>query len=150
MDQISTQFGITREGFMKKTNIFGLVIAFWGIVETLLAFVILPFCKPMGEMVMRCNTTSFVDGVLGIFIIAAGAVIWQVPKTRTVLSSGAAVLGIIVALVPTLIVGVCPHPHMHCHAISAPVLVIVGASIAIVGAIGSIVLYKQSLRNLNK
>lgn len=132
---------------MKKTNIFGLVIAFWGIVETLLAFVILPFCKPMGEMVMRCNMTSFVDGVLGIFIIAAGAVIWRVPKTRTVLSSAAAVLGIVIALVPTLIVGVCPNPHMHCHAISAPVLVIVGFFIVIAGIIGGIVSYKQNLRD---
>lgn len=135
---------------MKKTNIFGLVIAVLGLVETLLAFAILPFCKPMGEMAMRCNNTSFVDGVLGIFIIAAGAVIWQVPKTRTVLSIAAAVLGVVIALVPTLIVGVCPHPHMHCHAISAPVLVIIGVIIAFVGAIAGIVSYKRSLRNLNK
>ena len=82
---------------------------------------------------MRCHYTSIVDGFVGIAIAFVGIAYLLLPKTRKALTYTVIALGVLTSLVPTVIVGVCSHPHMHCHSISSPVLQLVGIVIALFG-----------------
>ena len=112
---------------------FGSITVLLGSIESLLSFVILPFCKPMNGIIMRCHYTSIVDGFVGIAIALVGVAYILLPKSNKVLTFAVIILGVITSLVPTIIVGVCSHPHMHCHSISSPVLQLVGIVIALFG-----------------
>jgi hypothetical protein len=109
---------------------FGSITVLLGTITSLLSFVLLPFCNPVG-MVMRCHYTSVVDGFIGIAIALIGIAYLLLPKAQKALSFAVIGLGVLTSLVPTVIVGVCLHPHMHCHSISSPVLQLVGIVIAL-------------------
>ena len=112
---------------------FGSITVVLGTITSLLSFVLLPFCKPMEDFVMRCHYTSITDGFVGIAIALVGIAYLLLPKASKALTFAVIVLGVLTALVPTVIVGVCSHPHMHCHSISSPVLQLVGIVIALFG-----------------
>ena len=112
---------------------FGSITVVLGTVTSLLSFVLLPFCKPMEDFVMRCHYTSITDGFVGIAIALVGIAYLLFPKAQKALSFAVIGLGVLTSLVPTVIVGVCSHPHMHCHSISSPVLQLVGIVIALFG-----------------
>ena len=109
---------------------FGSITVLLGTITSLLSFVLLPFCNPVG-MVMRCHYTSVVDGFIGIAIALIGIAYLLLSKAQKALSFAVIGLGVLTSLVPTVIVGVCSHPHMHCHSISSPVLQLVGIVIAL-------------------
>ena len=109
---------------------FGSITILLGTITSLLSFVLLPFCNPV-DMVMRCHYTSVVDGFVGLTIALIGVVYLLLPKSHKVLTYAVIVSGVLTSLVPTFIVGVCSHPHMHCHSISSPVLQLVGIIIAL-------------------
>lgn len=111
---------------------FGSITVAFGTIVSLLSFVLLPFCNP-GHMVMRCHYTSIVDGFVGIAIAITGIAYLLQPKARKALSYAVIALGVLVSLVPTVIIGVCRHPYMHCHSISSPVLQLIGIAIALFG-----------------
>ena len=111
---------------------FGSITVLLGTITSLLSFVFLPFCNPVG-MVMRCHYTSVVDGFVGIAIALVGIAYLLLPKANKALTYAVIVLGVLTSLVPTVIVGVCSHPHMHCHSISSPVLQLLGIVIALFG-----------------
>ncbi|MBR3071982.1 DUF4418 family protein [Fibrobacter sp.] len=110
---------------------FGSITVVLGTTVSLLSFVLLPFCKHMEGVFMRCHYTSIVDGFVGITIALVGIAYLLWPKAHKALTYAVIVLGVITSLVPTVIVGVCSHPHMHCHSISSPVLQLVGIVIAL-------------------
>lgn len=112
---------------------FGSITVLIGTIESLLSFVVLPFCEPVDGVFMRCHYTSIVDGFVGIAIAITGIAYLLQPKARKALSYAVIALGILASLVPTVIVGVCHHPHMHCHSISSPVLQLIGIAIALFG-----------------
>ena len=112
---------------------FGSITVVLGTIVSLLSFVLLPFCMPMGHMVMRCHYTSIVDGFVGIAIALIGVAYLLLPKAHKALTYAVIVSGVLTSLVPTIIVGVCPHVYMHCHSISSPVLQLVGILIALFG-----------------
>ena len=124
---------------------FGSITVVLGTITSLLSFVILPFCNPVG-MVMRCHYTSVVDGFVGIAIALVGIAYLLLPKANKALTYAVIVLGVLTSLVPTVIVGVCSHPHMHCHSISSPVLQLIGIVIALFGVANLAFL---ASRNLN-
>ena len=119
-----------KEVFMTNGIFFGSITVLLGTITSLLSFVLLPFCNPVG-MVMRCHYTSVVDGFIGIAIALIGIAYLLLPKAQKALSFAVIGLGVLTSLVPTVIVGVCSHPHMHCHSISSPVLQLVGIVIAL-------------------
>lgn len=119
-----------KEVFMTNGIFFGSITVLLGTITSLLSFVLLPFCNSVG-MVMRCHYTSVVDGFIGIAIALIGIAYLLLPKAQKALSFAVIGLGVLTSLVPTVIVGVCSHPHMHCHSISSPVLQLVGIVIAL-------------------
>ena len=122
-----------KEVFMTNGLFFGSITVLLGTITSLLSFILLPFCKPMEDFVMRCHYTSIADGFVGIVLALVGIAYLLLPKARKVLTYAVITLGVLTSLVPTAIVGVCSHPHMHCHSISSPVLQLIGIVIALFG-----------------
>ena len=134
---------------MKQYKVFVVANLVFGILLIALTKLILPVCHPMGGGVMRCGTSAIVDSILGLvlLVIAVAAAGVLKKNAHIVLSILALVTGIFVALVPTVIVGTCPHAHMACHAVTAPVLAIAGVVIALFAAVN---LFYLKLRRRNE
>ena len=130
---------------MKQGILFGATAIAFGVLVSLLSFVLLPFCSGHVDMIMRCQKTSSVDGIIGILIAIFGIAYIAIPKAQKALSAAVIAGGVFTALVPAVIVGVCAAPHMHCHSISSPVLQITGIVIALVGIANSIYLLNRSI-----
>lgn len=127
---------------MKQYKIFVIANLIFGILLIVLTKMILPVCHPMGGGVMRCGTSTTIDAVLGLvlLVIAVLAARFLKKKAHVILSVLSLVVGIFVSLVPTVIVGTCPHAHMACHAVTAPVLAVFGVLIALFATLNLIFL----------
>ena len=132
---------------MKQYKVFVVANLVFGILLIALTKLILPVCHPMGGGVMRCGTSATVDSILGLvlLVIAVAAAGILKKNAHVILSALALATGIFVALVPTVIVGTCPHTHMACHAVTAPVLAITGVVIALFAAVNLFYLKLRSL-----
>ena len=130
---------------MKQYKVFVVANLIFGSLLIAFGQVFLPVC---GNGTMRCGTSTTVDAVLGLalLVIAVFAAGLLKKKAHVILSALSLVVGVFVSLVPTVIVGVCPHAHMACHAITAPVLALTGAVIALFAAV-NLVYLKLRRRN---
>jgi hypothetical protein len=133
------------ESTMKQYKTFVVANLILGILLIALSRVVLPVC---GGGAMRCGTSATVDAALGLALLVIAVLAAGFPKKNVhlALSALALVVGIFVSLVPTLIVGTCPHAHMACHTITAPVLAVTGVVIALFAAV-NLVFLKLRRRN---
>ena len=79
------------------------------------------------DMPMACHYTA--QAALGIgIVIALLAIIglFVAEATRAGLDIANAVLGVLVILVPTVLIGVCKGTMMHCHMVTLPTLIVLG------------------------
>lgn len=114
---------------MNYKKITSLNVVFFGLAAAALVHFVLPFCAPMGKMVMACQKTQSAEFLLGVSTAIIGAVAFIVSFKKDVsriVSVVGAVAGIFVAAIPTVIIGTCASVHMHCHAVAQPALVIFG------------------------
>ncbi|MBQ2561611.1 MAG: DUF4418 family protein [Fibrobacter sp.] len=127
---------------MKQYKVFVVANLIFGVLLIVLTKLILPVCHPMGGGAMRCGTSTTVDAVLGLVLLAVAVAAAGLLKKKAhiVFSAIAFVVGVFVSLVPTVIVGTCPHAHMACHAVTAPVLAVFGVLIALFAALNLIYL----------
>ena len=118
---------------MKQYKAFVVANLIFGILLIALSKFILPVC---GNGTMRCGTSTTIEAILGITLLAIAVIAAGLIKKQihTILSVLALVIGVFVSLVPTVIVGTCPHAHMACHSITAPVLALVGVAEALFAA----------------
>ena len=130
---------------MKLYKVFVVANLIFVILLIALSKVILPVC---GNGTMRCGTSTTIEAILGIALLAIAVVAAGLIKKKihTILSALALVIGVFVSLVPTVIVGTCPHAHMACHSITAPVLALVGVAEALFAA-GNLVYLRLRRRN---
>ncbi len=130
---------------MKQYKVFVIANLIFGILLIALSKVILPVC---GNGTMRCGTSTTIEAILGIALLAIAVVAAGLIKKKihTILSALTLVIGVFVSLVPTVIVGTCPHAHMACHSITAPVLALVGVAEALFAA-GNLVYLRLRRRN---
>ena len=130
---------------MKQYKVFVVANLIFGILLIALSKVILPVC---GNGTMRCGTSTTIEAILGIALLAIAVVAAGLIKKKihTILSALTLVIGVFVSLVPTVIVGTCPHAHMACHSITAPVLALVGVAEALFAA-GNLVYLRLRRRN---
>jgi hypothetical protein len=124
---------------MKQYKVFVIANLIFGILVIALSKVILPVC---GNGAMRCGTSTTVDAVLGLALLANAVVAAGLlkKKAHAILSAVTLVLGVFVSLVPTVIVGTCQHAQMACHVITGPVLAVFGVLIALFAALNLIYL----------
>ena len=70
------------------------------------------------DMPMACHyTAQALLAIIGLFVAEA---------TRAGLDIANAVLGVLVILVPTVLIGVCKGAMMHCHMVTLPTLIVLG------------------------
>ena len=127
---------------MKQYKVFVVANLIFGVLLIVLTKLILHVCHPMGGSAMRCGTSTTVDAVLGLVLLAVAVAAAGLLKKKAhiVFSAVTLVVGVFVSLVPTVIVGTCPHAHMACHAVTAPVLAVFGVLIALFAALNLIYL----------
>ncbi len=137
-----------KESAMKQYKVFVVANLIFGVLLIVLTKLILPVCHPIDGGTMSCEISTTVDAFLGLALLANAVVAAGLlkKKAHVILSALSLVVGVFVSLVPTVIVGVCPHAHMACHAITAPVLALTGVVIALFAAV-NLVYLKLRRRN---
>ena len=121
---------------MIQYKLFVIANLVFGVLLIAFAKLILPVCRSMGGA-MRCGTSASIESVLGLvlLVIAVTAAGIFKKKVHLVLSVLTAIVGALVSLVPTVIVGTCPHAHMACHSVTAPVLALTGTVIGLTSVV---------------
>ena len=122
---------------MKHYKVFVIANLAFGFLLIALTKGILPVCHPMGGIEMRCGSSTTIDALLGLALLVIAVVAAGLIKKNAhiILSALTLVIGVFVSLVPTVIVGTCPHAHIACHAVTAPTLAVTGVAIALFAAI---------------
>ena len=106
------------------------IIAIIAIVLGLLAAIgprtIFPVCN--GAMKMRCYNTAQAELVVGLLavVLGTGLAFLTNKKLSVILSVIEGILGLFIVLIPTVIIGVCGSPMMHCVSVTNPALIVTG------------------------
>lgn len=121
---------------MIQYKLFVIANLVFGVLLIAFAKLILPVCRSMCGA-MRCGTSASIESVLGLvlLVIAVAAAGIFKKNVHLVLSVLTAIVGAFVSLVPTVIVGTCPHAHMACHSVTAPVLALTGTVIGLTSVV---------------
>ena len=124
---------------MNKNRIIGIVVAVLGVLTSLIPTVIFKVCEAMDGKFMKCHWTAQTEVALGIVVIALGLLIVLAKEkaASAAYSVSAAVNGILILLIPTVVIGVCGSADMPCNAGTKPALIIAGALIIVAGLINT-------------
>jgi hypothetical protein len=90
---------------------------------------------------MKCHWTAQASLGMAILILAVGGymVFSQRKGTRRVLSIMGMLLGAVVILLPTLLIGVCANPAMLCDSIMMPTLVLSGILVIAISLVALVI-----------
>ena len=91
---------------------------------------------PSGKSIpMKCLWTARAEIGLGILLLAVGVLLFISRKLETIrsLSILALILGILIILLPTVLIGVCGNPEMPCAAVMKPTLLLIGIVTGVLG-----------------
>ena len=78
---------------------------------------------------MKCHWTAIASIALGVPLLLVGIMQWfnKRKESQRALSILGAVMGAIVILLPTALIGVCAHPDATCNLIMRPALIFMGS-----------------------
>ena len=84
---------------------------------------------------MKCWYTAEAETVTGVLIVLTGFALLALPDRVSRKTAGIAgiILGLIVSLIPTILVGVCATPDAPCRIGTLPALILLGAATLITG-----------------
>jgi hypothetical protein len=87
---------------------------------------------------MKCHWTAKGELALAVPLLATGSVMAASRRKETwrSLSLIGTVLGVLIILLPTSLIGVCGNPDMICNSVMKPVLILAGSVVTAVGLIG--------------
>ncbi|MGZ3558513.1 MAG: DUF4418 family protein [Thermodesulfobacteriota bacterium] len=91
---------------------------------------------PSGKSVqMKCVWTARAEIGLGILMLAVGVFLFISRKleSRRFLSLFAIILGILIILFPTALIGICANPDMSCVMLMKPILLVIGSVAGVLG-----------------
>ncbi|MGZ3591446.1 MAG: DUF4418 family protein [Thermodesulfobacteriota bacterium] len=91
---------------------------------------------PSGRSIpMKCLWTARAEIGLGVLLLAVGVFLFISRKleSRRFLSLFAIILGILIMLFPTALIGVCANPDMLCAVLMKPILLLIGAVAGVLG-----------------
>ena len=125
---------------MIKAKITGLLTAVLGILTFLIPTVIFKVCEAMDGKYMKCYWTSQTEIALGIATAVLGLLIILSKRkaAASAYSVAAAINGVLVILIPTIVIGVCGSVEMPCASGTKPALIIAGALIIFVSLINAV------------
>ena len=129
-----------------KNRIPAVVVIILGLLAAIGPRTIFPVC-PVGDMKMRCYSTASAELATGLIGAAVGIALLLTgrKKIRIILSVFEFIIGLIIVLIPTVIVGVCGNAMMHCVSVTKPALIVTG----IFDALVSLVLILLTLRDIS-
>jgi hypothetical protein len=124
---------------MKKRLTFGGIFVLLGLLIAFGPFYLFRVCDVngisdlFGGGMMHCNHTANWEFVVGlaIVVLAILSIIINVKGVQIALYTLTLISGILALLLPTTLTGVCADPHMHCHAITLPALIILSAIVIV-------------------
>ncbi len=91
---------------------------------------------PGGKSVpMKCLWTARAEVGPGILLLAVGVFLFTGRKleSKRFLSVLSLILGILIILLPTFLIGVCTNPNMSCVVLMKPILLMIGAVVGVLG-----------------
>jgi hypothetical protein len=91
---------------------------------------------PSGKNIpMKCLWTSRAEIGFGVLLLATGALFFfsRELEARRFLSILALIVGILVVLFPTKLIGVCANPEMVCRVVMNPTLLLIGIVTTVLG-----------------
>jgi len=96
-------------------------------------------------MVMKCFYSAQAELGIGGLIAVIGIALFFLSNynTRAGLNIALIPAGILTALIPTVLIGVCGGEHMPCHKLTLPALVLLGVLIAVGAVANAVYLAKQ-------
>lgn len=99
------------------------------------------------QVAMKCLWSARAELALGIPLLVLGVLLALARFKETVrsLSILSTVLGILIILVPTSIIGVCVNPEMECVSIMKPLLIVVGILTILVSVVALVLNERRSV-----
>ncbi|MBW3091433.1 DUF4418 family protein [Bifidobacterium sp. 82T10] len=93
-------------------------------------------CKVEDGMKMACHYTAQAALGIGVVIALLGVIgLFVEPKVRAGLNIAVALNALLAVAVPTVLIGVCKGAMMHCHMVTLPTLIVLGALAVVFAAI---------------
>jgi uncharacterized membrane protein HdeD (DUF308 family) len=131
------------------SKILGVVAVILGIIVAVGPHYIFPVCQYYGMLVqtaagtsipMKCYWTAMAEVGLGALIVVAGIVliVSKQNETKRALGFILAALGVVVALVPTYLIGVCGMAEHPCRMATQPALILLGVITIIIGIVAMV------------
>jgi hypothetical protein len=90
------------------------------------------------QIPMKCYWTARVSIALAVILLAVGVFLGinKNPETLRALKILGIIIGVIVILLPTSIIGVCSHPGASCNLVMKPALIFMGSLVVVINLIG--------------
>ncbi len=87
---------------------------------------------------MKCHWTAMAEVAMAAPLLVVGLLLALSKRreSRRALAAVAAIQGLLVVLLPTALVGVCPNPEMLCSSVMKPTLILGGLLVVAIGAAG--------------
>jgi hypothetical protein len=94
---------------------------------------------------MKCHWTGSAEMALAVPLLATGTLMAGSRRRETLrnLSLLGAVLGAVVILLPTALIGVCANPDMLCNSVMRPTLILGGSLVVVLGLVGLVRSWRQ-------
>lgn len=121
-----------------KHKLISVIIMFIGLLVAIGPLFIFPVCEVTSEMVMRCHYTAMMSIGLGVSLMLIAVLIFFSQSIEFIkgLYLATGIFGTLVITTPTILIGVCDSPMMHCHTTTRPILVLLGALVIILSTVG--------------
>ena len=118
-------------------------IIFWALIALGPQY-IFKVCQPMGNQIMKCFCSARAEIGVGAIILILGIllIVFKSTQIRVGFSISIALLGILTALIPSILIGVCEMETMHCRILALPSLVVIGILMVVASLVNAIYLYR--------
>lgn len=131
---------------MKKNLVFSITLLLLAVLVAAAPYSFAKVCD-VSEKVMKCHWTARAELFLGIStaLLALLRFCGNSKYLRLGLDAGIIANAAGIILFPTLLIGVCGMPSMHCHSVTQPTLIVLGILLLAVSAVDTVL----SLRSRN-
>ena len=129
---------------MKNKYVVGALLLVLGLLIAFGPQSIFPVCEFNPEKAMKCHWMAQAELGVGLVIAVIGVLqmVMDHAKVRQGLSMAAALLGVLVLLLPLKLIGVCMNVHMRCVTLTRPALLMLGIATILVGGLSAFALSK--------
>ena len=129
---------------MKNKYVVGALLLVLGLLIAFGPQMLFPVCEFNPEKAMKCHWMAQAELGVGLVIAVIGVLqmVMGHAKVRQGLSMAAALLGVLVPLLPLKLIGVCMNVHMRCVTLTRPALIMLGVLTVLVGGLSAFALNK--------